>query len=236
MGFGRERAVHDILSGMLKSIVRRMVRHTGYDIMPRYTIPVDVRQLRTYAYMARSYERVRAVDGAFVECGVGKGRTFLYLSYLASLGEKQRTVWGFDSFEGFPEPRIEDASARQPRAGEWSGTSPDDIRGILRCAGVDSAFVASHTKLVEGFFPQSFAAYDNGPIALLHADVDLYQSYKDVLEKFEPHVVSGGIIMFDEYRVAAWPGATQAIDEYFGDRVRDFSRDRESGKTFYIKP
>ncbi len=32
------------------------------------------------------------------------------------------------------------------------------------------------------------------------------------------HVAPGGIVAFDEYNSPAWPGATQAIDEFFADR------------------
>lgn len=63
-------------------------------------------------------------------------------------------------------------------------------------------------------WPSPFPAYDGGAIALLHLDVDLYESYKTALDWLWPFVSPGGIVTFDEYRSEAFPGATRAIDEF----------------------
>lgn len=221
---------------MLKSLLRKFLRSRGYELRPSNTIGMDVRQMRTFEYVTKVYDFVQKVDGDIVECGVGKGRTFLFFSYFASHDSRMRTVWGFDSFEGFPEPSVEDTSSRKPKAGEWAGTSTEDIRGILLAAGIGAKFIDASVRLVKGFFPDTFSKYSDNPIALLHVDVDLYQSTKDVLERFEKRVVSGGVVMFDEYNDPAWPGATQAIKEYFGGRVQNFTHDPRSQRYYYVKP
>ena len=53
---------------------------------------------------------------------------------------------------------------------------------------------------------------------MLHLDCDLYESCKLALETFYDKVQPGGVIMFDEYADARWPGATKAIDEFFSDK------------------
>ena len=53
-----------------------------------------------------------------------------------------------------------------------------------------------------------------GKIALLHLDVDLYQSYKDCLTHLFPKVASGGVILFDERESETYPGGKKAIDEF----------------------
>jgi hypothetical protein len=45
----------------------------------------------------------------------------------------------------------------------------------------------------------------------------------------------GGIVMFDEYGSPKWPGATQAVNEYFGDKVKNFKKDDLSGKYYFVK-
>ena len=55
--------------------------------------------------------------------------------------------------------------------------------------------------------------------SFVYMDCDLYQSYKTCLEHMYHRVVSGGIILFDEYHeVCKWPGAKKAIDEFFIDK------------------
>ncbi len=218
---------------MFRQSIKKIAKIAGYDVVPSHGIHIDVRQMRSLRYISRVYERLGNTRGAIVECGVGRGRTFLYFSYLASLSP-ERHVWGFDSFAGFPDPTTHDTSPRAPRKGEWSGTSPDDIKHIVRRSGINNAFIEANIHLVPGFFPDTFMHF-NDDIALLHVDVDLYQSYKDVLRVLEPRVVKGGYILFDEYKTPAWPGATKAIEEHFGEQVAFFEHDAEANKYFYQK-
>ena len=124
---------------------------------------------------------------------------------------------------------------RAPKKGEWSGISPDDIKGILKTAGIQKDFIDSKVRLIKGFFNESLKKYDDAPIAILHVDVDLYQSYKDVLSALYPRVVSQGIVLFDEYQSPKWPGATKAIDEFFAKEKDRITLDSDSGKYYFIK-
>ena len=82
-------------------------------------------------------------------------------------------------------------------------------------------------------------AYAAGHIpSALHADADLYASYKDILENLYHWVVPGGVIVLDEYmntwENAKFPGARKAIDEFFQDRER-VVRDEIYGKFYVVK-
>jgi O-methyltransferase len=46
------------------------------------------------------------------------------------------------------------------------------------------------------------------PIAMLHCDVDVYSSAKDVVELFLPHLSGGGVIVFDDYGFLGCEGIT----------------------------
>ena len=81
-------------------------------------ILITKRQISNILFYGEMFDRIRSVDGCIVECGVGKGRSFLYLNHLAESEGKERRVWGCDSFEGFPEPAEADASARMPKSRE----------------------------------------------------------------------------------------------------------------------
>ena len=52
-------------------------------------------------------------------------------------------------------------------------------------------------------------------IALLRLDTDWYESTKHELEHLYPLLVSGGVIIIDDY--GHWKGAKKAVDEYIKD-------------------
>ena len=104
-------------------------------------------------------------DGMILEFGVYRGHS------LRQIGERlpHRQVFGFDSFEGLPEPWIFN------QKGIFS-----DVNGAL-------PRVPDNAVLIKGFFQQTspdFLAKHPGPIALLHVDSDIYSSCKYVLETY----------------------------------------------------
>jgi O-methyltransferase len=179
---------------------------------------------------------IEDVPGDIVECGVGAGKTLFVLGILSEGGTHVRRVWAFDSFQGLPAAGQEDEPERAPkrfRAGKLS-TSEETVRTRLTSYGMPRKTL-DRIAFVPGFFPHSFSTYAGGPIALLHLDVDLYQSYKDCLEFFEPMVVPGGVVAFDEYESSNWPGAKRAIDEYYGGRPPGIRRSPHWNRFYLVK-
>lgn len=173
-------------------------------------LPVRTNFIRKTIGMHTLIKRIRDIPGSIVECGVGKGATFTILTYLA----KNRHIYGFDSFQGFPPPSAIDSSERDPKAGEWDFLSGGEVVQILRATGFSAETIQKSVTIVPGFFKDTLKKYDGGNVAFLHVDVDLYESYRDVLEHFYTYMSPGGIILFDEYQSEKWPGATRAIDEF----------------------
>lgn len=203
---------------------------------------VSVGWMRQFRYLTGMYERILYIPGDVVECGLGEGNTFSMLAYLAGseeypyppamaitasrLAGSERKLWGFDSFEGWPEPVEYDASPRHPQKGEWR-VSEEEVRERLERSGIIRDFPSLEIKIVPGFFKDTLPTLPDRPIAFLHVDCDLYVGYRDVLTYLFPRVTKGGVVLFDEYkefpplpeydygRIEKWPGATRAIDEYF---------------------
>ena len=148
--------------------------------------------------LKRIFDRIRHLEGDIVECGVGRGDSLLQFAYFIREEGKSRNLWGFDSFEGFPEPTLEDVSPRHSQKGDWSDTSLYGVMQKLTQAGFDAEFVRAHVTLVKGFFTTSLVKYTGNKIALLHLDVDLYSSYSETLNTLFPRVVQDGAILFDE--------------------------------------
>ena len=227
----------------VKKSVKRLVKRFGFEIVPILPppkVPRTILWLRQFTYFARLFELIKNTPGDIVECGSGTGRTFLMLAYNIS-SEKSphsvsRKLWGFDSFQGFPEPSKEDIPPRGPEKGEWSHASMDEVRRRLVVSGViPNNFIEERVEIVQGFFNETLKNFPERPIALLHIDADLYQSYKDALTILFPKVAGGVVVTFDEYGSRKWPGATQAVDEYFRNTKYRVERDELSQKYFVIK-
>jgi hypothetical protein len=183
------------------------------------------------------YEHLRTIQGItgdVVECGVGWGRSVLALSIAMHALNQKRVIYGFDSFEGFPEPTKEDLPGKAVR-GHYKTLQDSVIKHLLN-SGLSEEFVASNIRLVPGFFVDSLPVYDGGGIALLHLDVDIYSSYKETLEFFFPKVVAGGIILFDEYQsTEKYPGARKAIDEFFDGRTEKINKSKLLDRYYVVK-
>jgi len=208
----------------LASLPNKVLRPLGVELrrfgppepVPRY--PITRHYALRLLYFQHLVELIEDVPGDIVECGVGTGYTLFTFGVLTADGKHPRRLWGFDSFQGLPEAGPEDKPHRSPSkiiTGRFASPKPRVRARMIRC-GIPEQELDERFVLVEGLFPATFPEYSGGPIALLHLDVDLYQSYKDCLEYFVPKVAPGGVIAFDEYRDLTWVGATRAIEEYFG--------------------
>lgn len=218
--------------------IQRSLNHLGYEIVRRNTVRVNYDWLAHFLYFKELYDLIPDVEGDVVECGVGYGHTFLKLCCLAHFENRGRRIYGFDSFEGFPEPSEEDRSPRNPQKGEWNVSNVKTIYELLtEACHVERAFVHDNVKLCKGFFGESLHKYDGKSVAFLHLDVDLYQSYKVTLEYFWPKMAQGGVVLFDEYHNALrnFPGASKAIDEFFGELAVQIQFNERANRYYIVK-
>lgn len=140
--------------------------------------------------------------GFVAEFGVNTGGSINHISGRMP----ERTVHGFDSFEGLPE--------------DWSGNN--FVKGEFGRAG-RLPKVRANVRLHRGWFDETlppFLATNPGEAALLHVDCDLYSSTKTILEVLEPTIVPGTVIVFDEYfNYPNWRRHEHQAFEEFLDRT-----------------
>lgn len=225
---------------MLKSVIKRFLRTFGYKIEKidplEESIPAAYNHspflpriyrgaLDRYLYFKDVVEKVQNVEGDIVECGVSIGHGALLFTLLSDYIGKPLTYYGFDSFEGFPDPVEKDETT--PIKGKRFWANPvDTVLKVLRDGRLSDEVIRERIRLVKGWFEKTLPKYE-GRIALLHLDCDLYESYKLALETLYDQVQRGGITMFDEYGDMRWPGATKAINEFFlykPERVQQHSK------------
>ena len=164
------------------------------------------------------------IEGCVVECGVARGESLIMLAKLIQVEGKGRELWGFDSWESWPPYSPEDRASDNPkvtrRKKSWAeGESypcrytPKDVVATFAQHGFTLGWPVK-THLSKGYFNDTLLGWDK-PIALLNIDVDIYQSYKDVLGILWSYISEGGIVIFDEYHeTVEWPGARKAVDEF----------------------
>ena len=120
------------------------------------------------------------IDGLYLEFGVYSGTT---INKIASLVGDNQKIYGFDSFEGLPETW---------RSGFEKGAFKRN----------DMPIVAENVELVKGWFEDTipnFIKKHPQNVAFIHVDCDLYSSTKTIFELLEPNIVTGTVIVFDEF-------------------------------------
>ena len=235
---------------MLKQAVKSAFRSLGFKIERidplEESIPADYNHspflprvyrgaLDRYLYFLDQLESVRDIEGDIVECGVSIGHGALLFTLMSEYLGKMRDYWGFDSFEGFPDPTDKDETTPITGRGFWA-SPPEVVLKVLRDGRIPEDVIRERIHLVKGWFQDTLPRYQ-GTIALLHLDCDLYESYKLALETLYDKVAPGGIVLFDEYGDRRWPGATKAIDEFFADRAeKPRPHEKCTWKYFVRKP
>ncbi len=87
---------------MLGTIANRVINPLGLQVSrlhSRFSLPpMRYRFVSHFMYLQHVFAQISHLEGNIEECGVGRGRSFLYLSYLIHRENKNRILWGFDSF------------------------------------------------------------------------------------------------------------------------------------------
>ncbi len=155
-------------------------------------------------------ESVRRLDGSSAECGVREGvGSALICKALEGTYREGSRHYGFDSFEGLPEPSARDAMA--------SGVNNWRKGGLSRQLEDAQRYLADFPTctLVKGWIPESLDTVRDEVFRFVHIDVDLHSSTSDSLAFFYPRMVDGGIMLFDDYGTDTCLGARAAVDEFF---------------------
>ncbi|MCI3226533.1 TylF/MycF/NovP-related O-methyltransferase [Streptomyces sp. NP-1717] len=168
------------------------------------------------------------IPGDIVECGVWRGGSMQACAKtLLALGETDRGLHLFDTFEGMPPPTAEDLrrdgkSAEDLLAAQgkdrpiWAVASLEDVQAGFGNVPYPGERVHYVQGLVEDTVPQQAPEQ----ISILRLDTDWYASTKHELEFLYPRLVSGGVLLIDDY--GYWQGSRQAVDEFLektGERL-----------------
>lgn len=199
----------------------------------------DTRRLSKLVAHCDLYRKTIGLAGDIVECGVFKGCSFFRWAHFREMFScaQSHTIIGFDTFGAFPDTNYKPDKIKRDKFLEAAGNeglSTKQLSSILARKGVDQDI-----KLVPGDITQTVPHYvKEHPelrISLLNIDTDLYEPAKTILTYLYPKVVSGGIILLDDYGV--FPGETHAVDEFLeGSGIKISKLPYARTPSFIIKP
>jgi hypothetical protein len=176
---------------------------------------------RVYALRrAVEYAALAKLPGAIVECGVWRGGSMMASALtLLDVGRTDVELYLFDTFEGMPPPSPRDVDAAgeaaatllehsDPSSMVWAISHLDEVRAALASV----PYPPDRIHFVEGRVEETIPSQAPAEIAVLRLDTDWYESTKHELVHLYPRLVSGGVLIIDDY--GHWRGAREATDEY----------------------
>ena len=104
----------------------------------------------------------------------------------------------------------------------------------VRAALLETGYPAERVHLVEGRVEETLPASAPAAIALLRLDTDWYESTRHELEHLYPRLVSGGVLLLDDY--GYWEGARQAVDEWLAATGERLLLTRMASGRIAVKP
>jgi hypothetical protein len=142
------------------------------------------------------------LSGDYLEFGVGAGRSAI-AAIRANRRYNPETVarfFLFDSFEGLPPLTGKDVGSQQFKGGDYAFSRASVIQKLTE----HGAYDVSRVELVSGFYEHSLPGFDTSRFgdrkaAIVHVDVDLYESAATVLRFVTPHLQAGTMLLFDDW-------------------------------------
>lgn len=172
---------------------RAVREHTLIDIMRLYELWALARQLDD-------------LEGDFLEVGVWRGGSGCLLAMASQRAE--RRVFLADTFNGVVKAGVHDT---RYVGGEHADTDEQRVRVLAGQCQTDNV------RVLVGMFPEVNAEHVSNRLAMLHIDVDVYASARDVLHWAAPRLVRGGVVVFDDYGFHGCEGVTRLVNEFMAD-------------------
>ncbi|MCU0431813.1 MAG: TylF/MycF family methyltransferase [Cytophagaceae bacterium] len=182
---------------------------------------------RMYAlYHSVCYLVQHKIQGDIVECGVWRGGSSMMIALtLKALGDTNRRLYLYDTFEGMSEPTELDKTKDGENAAELLQKNVNNKENSVWCyAGLEdvkqnmnrTAYPAAQIQLIKGKVEDSIPGTMPASLALLRLDTDWYESTRHELLHLYPLLCNKGVLIIDDY--GHWEGARKAVDEYFANQ------------------
>ena len=172
-------------------------------------------------------QRTRTIEGDFVELGVFKGHTTMFLAEYVGFETWPKRWRLYDTFEGIPEDQLDPG---------WDRLNSDLYVGKFGVEEVRKRFSTyPNIDVIQGRVPEIFDTVVPEKIAFLHIDLNNSAAEIAALDALYDRISPGGVIIFDDY---AWLNARA---QYNAERKWFAARGLEvlpipTGQGVFVKP
>jgi O-methyltransferase len=186
----------------------RAAYQAGVDSGHRICAPKDLHiEWRVYV-CCWAAEHALHLSGDFVECGVSTGIVSRAVTRYVDFGARQRRFWLIDTFEGIP---LDQALPSERKLAESKNQ-----RHYFDCSAEVRAHFASmdNVEVVKGTVPDVLPSLAIDRVAYLHIDMNIAEPEVAAAEHFWDRLVSGGVVVFDDYGSLAHVEQKAALDNF----------------------
>ena len=192
-----------------------------------------IAQGRTYLNYDRLYTFWQTVgrftddDLNVAEVGAYRGGSARFMAEALRWHGRANPLYVFDTFEGHSV--VDDAVDGKHHVGkQFQATSVEKVTKYLK----DHANV----RVVKGDFLQTAALLDDvGAFGLVHIDVDVYPVTRFCLDYFADRMVTGGVIVIDDYGFRRTRGALKAVEQFVARRPDYYRLHLLTGQGFLVR-
>jgi hypothetical protein len=189
------------------------------------------------------YDMTKHLNGDVVECGVFKGSGMLAWLKILQMNEPNsiKKVIGFDFFDPNFVENIPDKIDKETMKQVFTRCNELDKFELSKLSVsnkiTDAGFDDSKFELMEGDIIKTSKEFiESRPgfrISILNMDLDLDEPTYITLNNFWEKIVSGGVIIFDEYAYHSWSEAN-AVDKFIREKRIFLNRTKIKTPTAYI--
>jgi O-methyltransferase len=145
-------------------------------------------------------------EGSIIEVGVWRGGTGALIATQAKNCGIREKVFLCDTFSGVVKAGVNDSVYK---GGEHADTSKQIVEDL-----VGAQMKLDNVEILQGIFPDDSARYLAGMrFRFCHVDVDVYQSASDIVDWIWDRIVTGGVMVYDDYGFAGCDGITRFVNE-----------------------
>lgn len=141
-------------------------------------------------------------DAYFAECGVYAGMSMFF-----SADHCKTKFIGIDSFDGVSQPGPKDSDYFKKH----------DIKAPIEVAK-NNLKEFKNIELIKGWIPEVFNEIKTSKYSFVHIDVDLYEPTIKSINYFWDKIISGGILICDDYGSSKTIGAKRAMNDFFNNK------------------
>jgi O-methyltransferase len=163
-------------------------------------------QWRTYIVCSLA-DYAKNLPGDFVECGVNTGAYSRAIIDFIDFQRTGKTFYLLDTYDGLVPEQIT-LSERKAGVGDYLNTYKNVYEEVKK------TFSQFSTKIIKGIVPNTLTECDCAQIAYLSIDMNVVEPEIAALNYFWDKVVSGGVIVLDDYGFPAHINQKHAFDTF----------------------